>query len=107
MPLNWQDVLSASVGFEYRLSNWALRAGYAISQSATPDSTAGYFTVPPGVINSFHAGLGFLYDYWEFDLGGLYAFAGKDNLQPQDSQSAAGRYHLDTIIFALSATFHL
>jgi len=107
-PLNWNDVFSASVGFEYRLSNCALRAGYAISQSATPDSTANYFTAPPGVINSFHAGLGLLYDNWEFDLGGLYAFGGKDDVQPsQASQSAAGRYHLDTWMFGLSATFKL
>jgi long-chain fatty acid transport protein len=108
-PLNWKDVLSASLGAEYRLSDGiALRAGYAISQSATPDSTASYFTVPPGVINSFHAGVGFSYSNWDFDLGGLYAFVGKDNVQPsQAAQTWSGRYHLDTLIFALSASFHL
>lgn len=108
-PLNWKNVLSASFGAEYRVNDWiALRAGYAISQSATPDSTASYFTVPPGVINSFHAGAGFSYSNWDVDLGGLYAFVGKDNVQPsQAAQTWSGRYHLDTLILALSASFHL
>jgi hypothetical protein len=38
----------------------------------------------------------------------LYAFVGKDNVQPsQAAQTWAGRYHLDSLIFALSASFHL
>ncbi len=103
-PLNWRDVLSVSFGAEYRLNPLlALRAGYSISQSATPASTANFFTVPPGVINSFHAGAGISLTGWDFDLGALYEFNGGDNLQPQGAP--AGSYRLRTVIFAASITF--
>ena len=103
-PLNWRDVLSVSFGAEYRLNPMlALRGGYAISQSATPESTANFFTVPPGVINSFHAGAGISLTGWDFDLGALYEFNGRDNVQPQGMPT--GSYRLRTVIFAASITF--
>lgn len=107
-PLNWTNVASIGLGAEYLLRpQFPVRAGYYISGSATPTTTAGYFTPPPGLSHSFHFGVGFLRrGRWDFDVAGLYAITGKDAQPNQPTPPPnAGNYSGRTALLSLSATY--
>ena len=108
-PLDWKNVFAFGLGAEYwTLPTFAVRAGYSITQSATPESTASPFTPPPGVLQSVHAGVGMRLEAVDLDLGGFYMFASTHiAADPNHPTVMPGDYKLSTLLAALSATYHM
>src|SRR5450432_2667370 len=77
--LNWINTFALGGGLEYFVSDMIpVRAGYVLTQSATPKDHAGFFFVPPGFTHSIHAGFGVKLTNLDFDVGGYYAFGVSD-----------------------------
>jgi len=85
---------------------FAVRAGYTLSQSATPSEGAAYFTPPPGLLHAVHLGAGVHLAHWDLDLGGSYAFGSADG-QPADPRTNPGRFRFTSILGSASATYRL
>ena len=107
--LDWKNTLSIGLGVEYKVAPMVpLRAGYSLSQSATPESTANPFTPPPGAIHGIHLGVGLKLPLIDLDAGAMYGFANKTiDPSPSNMMVLAGDYKLQTLIFSLSATYHM
>jgi long-subunit fatty acid transport protein len=104
--LNWIDSFAVGAGLEYFASPMIpVRAGYVLTQSATPKDRAGLFFVPPGLIHSLHAGFGVKLPTLDLDLGGYYAFGGAD--VTDSPNGPPGHYGIKTYVASLSATYHL
>jgi long-subunit fatty acid transport protein len=108
-PLNWKNVAAFALGAEYWTTPmFAVRAGYSLTQSATPESNAGPFTPPPGVIQGVHFGLGARLAAVDLDLGGYYAFASKHlDADPSRPTVMPGDYRMGSLLAALSATYRM
>jgi long-subunit fatty acid transport protein len=108
-PLDWKDVLAFGVGAEYwTLPMFAVRGGYSLSQSATPESTASPFAPPPGVIQAVHLGVGVRLASTDLDLGGFYMFGSKHlAADPTRPAVVPGDYKMGTMLAALSATYRM
>jgi long-subunit fatty acid transport protein len=105
-PLDWIDYFGAGVGVEYRVHpKVPLRVGYGIARSKTAPDAASYFFSPPGLLQSFHAGVGLRLEQWSFDLAGYYE-AGATNVN-NDRIANPGRYAIHGEAIAVSATLHL
>src|SRR6185369_15435153 len=105
-PLNWKNTFAAGAGLEYFASPMIpVRAGYVLTQSATPKDHAGLFFVPPGLIHSIHAGLGVRLPNLDLDLGGYYAFGDSD--VSNSSNGPPGNYGMKTYVGSLSANYHM
>jgi long-chain fatty acid transport protein len=107
--LDWKNVLAFGLGVEYMIVPLvAARVGYSISQSATPESTANPFTPPPGALQSVHLGLGLKLPMLDLDAGGFYAFSNKTiNASPSNMMVIPGEYKITSLLFSVSATYHL
>jgi long-subunit fatty acid transport protein len=107
--LDWKNVLGFGLGAEYwTMPMFALRGGYSITQSATPESTAGPFTPPPGMLQSVHAGVGLRLAAVDLDLGGFYSFASHHiAADPNHPAVVPGDYKASIMLAALSATYHM
>jgi len=104
--LDWINTFAVGAGVEYFASpKIPVRAGYVLTQSATPKDHAGLFFVPPGLIHSLHAGLGVKLQNLDLDLGGYYAFGGSD--VSDSSNGPPGHYGMKTYVGSLSASYHL
>ena len=105
IPLQWKNVLSLSSGVEVVVHGpFAVRAGYTLSQSATPSETAAYFTPPPGLLQAVHAGAGAHLAHWDVDVGGAYGF-GSANATPSDPRTNPGKFRFTTLIGSVSVTY--
>jgi hypothetical protein len=82
-----------------------VRAGYVLSQSATPKDHAGLFFVPPGWISSLHAGFGVRLTNLDLDLGGYYAWGSAD--VSNSVNGPPGNYGMKTYVGSLSANYHM
>jgi long-chain fatty acid transport protein len=103
-PLNWKNVASASLGAEYRVSPLvAVRAGYFVSGSATPEDHVNPFTPPPGIIHSVHAGAGLSLSPWDLNAGLAYAINGQD---VQAAGVVPGHYEANAMFLGISASYH-
>jgi long-subunit fatty acid transport protein len=107
--LDWKNTLGIGLGVECTLIPLvAIRVGYSLSQSATPESTANPFTPPPGAIHGAHLGFGLRLPAFDIDAAGMYAYASKTiNPSPTNVNVIPGDYTMTTLLFALSATFHM
>jgi len=86
VPFGWKTAWSVKLGAEYRIKPpIAIRGGAAISESATTEEWAQYFTPPAGLSGYFSAGLGFYWndrnnpeikDKYMLDLTGAFTFSG-------------------------------
>jgi long-chain fatty acid transport protein len=106
--LDWQNTLAFGLGVEYAIVPLvAARAGYSLSQSATPESTANPFAPPPGGIHGVHLGLGLRLPLLDLDAGGMYGIVNK-TIDPSPSMTVLpGEYKMTTLIFSVSATYHM
>jgi long-subunit fatty acid transport protein len=105
--LDWKNALGLHAGAEYRVvpEVMALRAGYSLAQSATPESRANPVMPPPGLVHAVHLGFGTtLAEAVDLDLGGYYVFGGQ---HASPVEYPAGDYRMDGILGALSATYRL
>lgn len=110
ITLNWQNVWVVNSGVEYKLTETiALRGGYTVGNTATTEARANYYMPPPAILQAIHAGFGVALGPVDLDLGGFYAFGGRDVEPLQDSPMAAspGRYETEFISAALAATYRL
>lgn len=103
--LGWRDSQALSFGGEYKVSKpVALRLGYQLTRSGTPNETASPLAPPPGTIHGFHGGAGYSFnDAMRIDLGGAYAFGGADVTRSVNGPN--GRYDGDYILLAGSFTY--
>jgi len=105
-PLNWKNSFAVGLGVEYFATAMIpVRAGYGLTQSATPKDHAGLFFVPPGLIHSLHAGFGVKLPKVDLDLGGYYAFGNAD--VDNSSNGPPGNYGMKTYVGSLSANYHM
>ncbi len=102
---DWKNVYSANLGAEYKVIDMlALRVGYSFSNSATPEKTASAMGFGPGLINTFHAGVGVqAMDALAIDLGAYYVMHSHE-IKTQ-KYGNAGEYSMDMVMGALSATY--
>jgi long-chain fatty acid transport protein len=107
--LDWKNTLGLGVGLEYKVTPMVpVRGGYSLSQSATPESTANPFTPPPGAIHGIHLGIGVRLPAIDLDAGGIYAFASRTiDASPSNAMVLPGEYKMTTLLFSLSATYHM
>jgi long-subunit fatty acid transport protein len=107
--LDWKNTLGVGLGVEYKVAPTVpARVGYSLSQSATPESTANPFTPPPGAIHGIHLGFGLKLPMIDLDAAGMYAFANKTiDPSPSNAMVLPGDYKLTTLIFSVSATYHM
>ena len=104
LPLGWKNVLSANCGAELMLDErFAIRAGYTVSQSATPADNAAYFTPPPGLLQAVHLGAGVHLPSWDLDVGGHYAFGSAHGESP-DPRTNPGQYRFVSALASVSMT---
>ncbi|HEY2407636.1 MAG TPA: outer membrane protein transport protein [Polyangiaceae bacterium] len=104
--LNWINTFAVGGGLEYVVSDMIpVRAGYVLTQSATPKDHAGFFFVPPGLIHSIHAGVGVKLSKLELDLGGYYAFGGSD--VDNTPNGYPGHYGMKTYVGSLSVNYRM
>lgn len=105
IELGWRDSQALSLGSEYRFSkSVAVRLGYQLTRSGTPNETASPLAPPPGTIHGFHAGAGYSFsEAVRVDLGGAYAFGGAD--VTRSANGPEGRYDGDYILLAGSFTY--
>ena len=69
---DWYSGFTYRVGAEYRLdTHWSLRAGYAYSNNAVPESTFGPI-VPDNAYSLVALGVGYSADHWALDLAVNY-----------------------------------
>jgi long-chain fatty acid transport protein len=107
--LDWKNTLGFGLGVEYKVSPMVpVRVGYSLGQSATPESTANPFTPPPGAIQGIHLGFGLKLPMIDLDAGGMYAFASRTiDPSPSNMMVLPGEYKLTTLMFSVSATYHM
>jgi long-chain fatty acid transport protein len=107
--LDWKNSLGFGIGAEVMLiSILAIRAGYSYTESATPESTAGPFTTPPGVIHGVHFGLGVHLKLIEAGVGAMYAASNKTlAADPAAPTVVPGEYKMETFLLGLSGTLHM
>ncbi len=107
MPMQWKDVIACHLGAEYIVaSRFPVRLGYHISNSATPESTASFFTTPPGLLHSIHGGAGVNLSSWNFDLAAIYLIANGHVDTASTSNMGEGDYKAGGVIVALSGAYH-
>jgi long-subunit fatty acid transport protein len=108
-PLDWKNVLAFGAGAEYWASTrLAVRGGYSLSQSATPDRAASIFSPPPGLLHGLHAGAGMKLTGVDLDLGGFYTFGSRHlAADPGAPAVAPGDYDMTSLMFSLSGTYRL
>jgi long-subunit fatty acid transport protein len=109
LALDWKNVFAFGVGAEYwAMPMLALRAGYSLSQSATPEHTANIFLNPPGLLHAVHAGAGVTFANVDLDLGGYYAVGSRHiSADPTAPTVAPGDYGSNTLMLSLSGTYRM
>jgi len=107
--LDWKNTLAFGLGVEYAVAPIVpVRLGYSLSQSATPESTANPFSPTPGVIHGIHLGFGIKLPLIDLDAGGMYSFVSKTiDPSPSTMMVLPGDYKMRTLLFSVSATYHM
>lgn len=112
-PLRWRDSLNGKVGAEYFVvpSVVAVRAGYVIASSATPEAYASPFYSAPGIIHSGFLGAGVAVGRFSIDIAGTHSAASQDvafrapSGAPGDTGVVGGNYALSYWSGALGVTY--
>lgn len=106
VELDWENTMALFTGAEYRFAKTgpAVRLGYSLSQSATPEERANPVMAPPDLIHAVHAGAGTTLSQVDLDLGGFYGFAAT---RAQPSGGLPGEYGLNMFLVSASATYRM
>jgi len=106
MPADWDSGFTYRLGTEYQVNpNWTLRAGYAYSDTAVPDSTFSPI-IPDSNYHLFSLGLGYGTSRWGIDLAGQYIHRESHEVAGSvNSPLVDGRWENE--MFGLMATFSL
>lgn len=106
---NWRNVVAGNLGAELALSEAVrVRAGYAITSSATPESHPSPFIAPPAMLSSYHVGAGLRLAQWDFDVAAFYSASSaevENDQYPAMPSPTPGRYEFTILSAALSATY--
>jgi long-chain fatty acid transport protein len=74
LPANWESGFTYRLGAQYRLGeHWAIRGGYAYSQTSVPESTFSPL-VPDSNYHLFALGLGYNTQHWSVDMAYNFIF---------------------------------
>ncbi len=107
MKMNWKNVLAVHLGVEYALLPLLdLRAGYSLSNSATPKTNAQPFLTPPGLLHGIHLGTGLHLVYFDINFGGYWSFGGEEVEDNAETGVLGGEYATNSFMFGLSGVFH-
>jgi long-chain fatty acid transport protein len=107
-PTHWKDAYNVHLGGEYQVTEqFAARAGYILSTTATPEAYAKAFMAPPGVAHCWTAGIGLkLAETFNLDVAGSLIFL-KTKIDVATPENAGvGIYASHTGEISLSATYH-
>jgi long-chain fatty acid transport protein len=107
-PANWIDAYNVHLGSEYKASeSLALRAGYILSTTATPEAFAKAFMAPPGVAHCWTAGFGVaLGENFNLDMAGSIVVLRTKIETATKENAGVGVYASHTGELSLSATYH-
>lgn len=104
ISLQWENSLAAFLGAEHAVTEYlALRVGYGLMQSGTPEEFADPRMPPPGLIQAFTVGGGYATSTMRLDLGAAYVFGGSD--VEATPNGASGVYESDFFLLSASATY--
>jgi long-subunit fatty acid transport protein len=115
-PFHWKNVYGGALGMEGSVSDhFLLRFGGSMSNSATTNRGAQYFTPPDSLLYSLSMGAGASYDRWDLDLGFQFSW-GRGRIPVNTTYCQAGEpvkvgcpgaYGVTSIFFALSFTVRI
>ncbi len=112
--LDWENILTGNLGVEFWAHPmFAVRTGYSISQSATPESLPNPFTPSPGLLHAVTGGLGLRLEHVDVDAAGAVSFGSntsnnvRTDLPDGQTVPAPGEYSVFSWYASLSATYHL
>ncbi len=106
-PANWKDAFNVYVGGEYKaFSSIALRAGYILATSATPDAYAKQFMAPPGISHCFTGGFGVkVIDELAIDVAYAYVVLSSEVEVATPDNSGIGTHASHGLELAASLTY--
>jgi long-chain fatty acid transport protein len=103
IPANWESGFTFRAGTQYRLDkNWALRCGYAYSQTSVPESTFSPL-VPDSNYHLIAAGVGYTKNWWGVDMAFDYIFREKRHIINDSDPLVDGTW--DNTMYGLMLTF--
>jgi long-chain fatty acid transport protein len=105
LDLNWVNRLQIRLGFEYKMGDFALRAGYYNDPAPAPDTTMNIL-IPSFTFNSVALGLGYAKGGLHLDLGVEYLVGQKRTITDTEAMMP-GIYtmHMPVPFFSLSYAF--
>jgi long-subunit fatty acid transport protein len=104
IEFNWEHTVQLKAGGEFLVTpNLALRLGYSVGNSATPEKGANPFVPPPGLMQAVTTGAGLRMSRVEVDVGGGMLLAGAD--VDSAEMGSPGHYGADAWLLAIAATY--
>lgn len=105
LDLGWANRLQIRVGVEYKLGDWALRAGYYNDPAPAPDATMNIL-IPSFTFNSGAIGVGYAKGGLHLDVGLEYLIGTKRTITDADA-TMPGIYtmHMPVPFFSFSYAF--
>ncbi|HVH45538.1 MAG TPA: outer membrane protein transport protein [Labilithrix sp.] len=108
-PFNWKNVPAFGLGVEYwPIEMLAVRGGYSLTKSATPESTASALTPAPGWMHGGHLGVGLKVSDLQIDVGGSYLVVSTEVNRvapPPPAPGQPGEYKINAFLASASATY--
>jgi long-chain fatty acid transport protein len=104
MPMHWKDTLQIRFGAEYRMNTFALRAGYYIDPSPSPDSTMNVL-VPSYDFNVITAGFGYALNGLQLDFSLEYLMGKERSVGTDNEFNMPGKYNQKIIVPNISISY--
>lgn len=103
IPANWESGFTLRAGAQYHLNkNWAVRAGYAYSQTSVPESTFSPL-VPDSNYHLFAVGGGYTANRWSVDMAFDYIYREQRHITNPSDPLVDGTW--DNNMYGLMLTF--
>ena len=110
-PLYWDDAFQIRIGAEYRIKQFALRAGYYNDQAPAPDRTMNVL-LPIFDFNVLTAGFGYSLNGLQLDFGIEYLMGKEKNIDvlrvvtdPEWETAMPGRYNMTLLVPTISVSY--
>jgi long-chain fatty acid transport protein len=103
IPANWESGFTYRIGLQYKLDpHWALRAGYAYSQTSVPEDTFSPI-VPDSNYHLFALGVGYSAPSWSLDLASNFIYRERRQIVNVNDPLVDGTWENE--IYGLMLTF--
>lgn len=104
MPMHWKNTLQIRFGAEYRINTFALRAGYYIDPSPSPDSTMNVL-LPSYDFKVITAGFGYALDGLQLDFSLEYLMGKERSVGTDNEFNMPGKYNQKIIVPNISISY--